>query len=227
MPSKIQLDENLCFLYTCLQKSDYNNIDFHAVGAVTNLKPPAARMRYTRLRRQIESGTLIGTHGRKVFQKSGCGGGERGFDLSRKRKRGGVGVAVEEGRDDDDDDEEEVAVEAEGEEEVITGVTGEVKGANKYASDGDESDHERESDNDETTLLAKRTLRGAAIQQQITPQRGCETHDRPVSNSPPPPPPPPLLRPAMVGRAAAAAAVAAGERDAAGSAGSESCCRGG
>ncbi|KAE9371662.1 hypothetical protein N431DRAFT_559128 [Stipitochalara longipes BDJ] len=63
MPSKIQLDENLWFLYICLQKSDLKSIDFSAVGAATSLKPPAARMRYTRLRRQIESGTLIGTHG--------------------------------------------------------------------------------------------------------------------------------------------------------------------
>ncbi|KUJ06901.1 uncharacterized protein LY89DRAFT_726300 [Mollisia scopiformis] len=63
MPSKIQLDENLWFLYICLQKSDMKSIDFTAVGAATSLKPPAARMRYTRLRRQIESGTLIGTHG--------------------------------------------------------------------------------------------------------------------------------------------------------------------
>ncbi|KAG9245805.1 hypothetical protein BJ878DRAFT_398739, partial [Calycina marina] len=56
MPSKIQLDENLWFLYICLTKSDLKTIDFLAVGAATNLKPPAARMRYTRLRRQIESG---------------------------------------------------------------------------------------------------------------------------------------------------------------------------
>ncbi|RDL30356.1 uncharacterized protein BP5553_10234 [Venustampulla echinocandica] len=63
MPSKIQLDENLYFLYTCLQKSDMKFIDFHAVGAATSLKAPAARMRYTRLRRQIESGTVAGAHG--------------------------------------------------------------------------------------------------------------------------------------------------------------------
>jgi len=63
MPSKIQLDENLWFLFICLQNSDYKAIDFNAVGEVANLKPPAARMRYTRLRRQIEGGTLIGTHG--------------------------------------------------------------------------------------------------------------------------------------------------------------------
>lgn len=101
MPSKIQLDENLWFLYICLQKSDLKSvcilyklftsprlicprIDFAAVGASTNLKPPAARMRYTRLRRQIESGTLIGTHGTpfpsaKVVEKNA--------EAGRKRKR--------------------------------------------------------------------------------------------------------------------------------------------
>ncbi|KAJ5042483.1 uncharacterized protein L3040_005027 [Drepanopeziza brunnea f. sp. 'multigermtubi'] len=61
MPSKIQLDENLWFLYICLQKSDLKAIDFNAVGLATSLKPPAARMRYTRLKRQIESGLLL-TH---------------------------------------------------------------------------------------------------------------------------------------------------------------------
>ncbi|KFX92360.1 hypothetical protein O988_07306 [Pseudogymnoascus sp. VKM F-3808] len=132
MPSKIQLDENLWFLYICLQKSDYKNIDFNAVGAVTHLKAPAARMRYTRLRRQIESGTLIGTHG-TPFQK---GGGEgRG-----KRKRGATGGG-------ELDDEE--------------GVMGrEVKAENKSSVDGDDGDavEERVSSDDETPL-AKRTTR--------------------------------------------------------------------
>ncbi|CZT46655.1 uncharacterized protein RSE6_07115 [Rhynchosporium secalis] len=63
MPSKIQLDENLWFLYICLQKSDLKAIDFNAVGLATSLKPPAARMRYTRLKKQIESGALKTTHG--------------------------------------------------------------------------------------------------------------------------------------------------------------------
>ncbi|PVH80402.1 hypothetical protein DL98DRAFT_571923 [Cadophora sp. DSE1049] len=63
MPSKIQLDENLWFLYICLQKSDLKAIDFNAVGLATGLKSPAARMRYTRLRRQIESGSLNTGHG--------------------------------------------------------------------------------------------------------------------------------------------------------------------
>lgn len=82
MPSKIQLDENLWFLYVCLQNSDYKSIDFNGVGDVTNLKAPAARMRYTRLRRAIESGTLIGTHG-TPFQ----GGADKIAEGRKKRKK--------------------------------------------------------------------------------------------------------------------------------------------
>ncbi|EPE34961.1 hypothetical protein GLAREA_10656 [Glarea lozoyensis ATCC 20868] len=63
MPSKIQLDENLWFLYTCLQNSDMKLIDFQAVAEAANIKSPAARMRYTRLKRQLEDGTLLGTRG--------------------------------------------------------------------------------------------------------------------------------------------------------------------
>ena len=85
MPSKIQMDENLWFLYVCLQNSDFKSvsvssrflngtstetclqqIDFHAVSDITNLKPPAARMRYIRLRRAIENGSLTGAHGSPI-----------------------------------------------------------------------------------------------------------------------------------------------------------------
>ncbi len=99
MPSKIQLDENLWFLYICLQKSDYKavgpwnsiclsmadpygKIDFNAVGDATKLKPPAARMRYTRLRRAIEGGTLIGTHGMPFPS-----GPEKVVEVRKKRRR--------------------------------------------------------------------------------------------------------------------------------------------
>jgi hypothetical protein len=40
-----------------------SQIDFNAVGSVANLKPPAARMRFTRLKKQIESSSLAGTQG--------------------------------------------------------------------------------------------------------------------------------------------------------------------
>jgi len=71
------------------------SIDFNAVGEVTSLKPPAARMRYTRLRRQIESGTLIGTHGTPFIVT----------DSSKKRKKSLTQTAegAEEGGDDEED----------------------------------------------------------------------------------------------------------------------------
>ncbi|OBT42586.1 hypothetical protein VE00_07108 [Pseudogymnoascus sp. WSF 3629] len=155
MPSKIQLDENLWFLYICLQKSDYKNIDFNAVGEVTNLKAPAARMRYTRLRRQIESGTLIGTHG-TPFQRAG----EKGGEGNGKRKRGEVG-----GGDGDDDEEEEeeggVGEKVTGEE--VKGKDGEVvKMENKSPGDENDSDTLNEEDEEEAPL-ANRTARQRAV----------------------------------------------------------------
>ncbi|OBT71195.1 hypothetical protein VF21_09800 [Pseudogymnoascus sp. 05NY08] len=154
MPSKIQLDENLWFLYICLQKSDYKNIDFNAVGEVTNLKAPAARMRYTRLRRQIESGTLIGTHG-TPFQRVG---GEKGGEGGGKRKRGEVGGGGE------GDDEEEEGEEGMG--EVVVGKEGGevVKMEDKSSSDKYDSDTlpERDSEDEEEAPLANRTARQGA-----------------------------------------------------------------
>lgn len=82
MPSRIELAENLWLLYICLQNSDYKAIDFNAVGEITNLKPPAARMRFTRLRRAIEDGTLIDTHG-KHFQ----GSADKIAEAQKKRKK--------------------------------------------------------------------------------------------------------------------------------------------
>src|SRR5690349_9199554 len=38
-------------------------IDFNAVGAAANLNPPAARMRFTRLKKAIESGSITNTAG--------------------------------------------------------------------------------------------------------------------------------------------------------------------
>ncbi len=67
----------------CLLMADpYGKIDFNAVGDATKLKPPAARMRYTRLRRAIEGGTLIGTHG-MPFQS----GTEKVVEVRKKRRR--------------------------------------------------------------------------------------------------------------------------------------------
>ncbi|KAF7945821.1 uncharacterized protein EAE97_004859 [Botrytis byssoidea] len=84
MPSKIQLDENLVFLYICLQKSDMKTIDFAAVGQTTNLKSPAARMRYTRLKRQIEKG-VIGANA-NINLRSGGDERERNGEEKERRK---------------------------------------------------------------------------------------------------------------------------------------------
>lgn len=62
-------------------------IDFNAVGEATKLKAPAARMRYTRLRRAIESGTLIGTHG-TPFQ----GGADK---IAESQKKGKMSTPLE------------------------------------------------------------------------------------------------------------------------------------
>jgi len=74
-------------------------IDFNAVGEITKLKAPAARMRFTRLRRAIEDGTLIDTHG-KQFQ----GSADKVADTQKKRKK----PSAEE-MDCDGDDEEALA----------------------------------------------------------------------------------------------------------------------
>lgn len=52
------------------------------MGEVTKLKAPAARMRFTRLRRAIEDGTLIDTHG-KHFQ----GSADKFANTRKKRKK--------------------------------------------------------------------------------------------------------------------------------------------
>jgi hypothetical protein len=57
-------------------------------------------MRYTRLRRQIESGTLIGTHGTPF-----TGSAEKIFEASTKRKRGGGGVVKNQNTSDTEDEE--------------------------------------------------------------------------------------------------------------------------
>ncbi|KAL1969693.1 hypothetical protein VTN77DRAFT_8246 [Rasamsonia byssochlamydoides] len=61
MPSKVQPDVNLWFLYVCLQKSDYKTIDFHAVSKATNSSPSAVRRRFARLKKQIEKNSSSDT----------------------------------------------------------------------------------------------------------------------------------------------------------------------
>lgn len=74
MPPKLEPDETMKFLYSCFKGSDFSNvgvinssrliqshqtntdsqIDWNVVGAANNLKPNAARMRFTRLRNAID-----------------------------------------------------------------------------------------------------------------------------------------------------------------------------
>lgn len=101
------------------------------MGEVTNLKAPAARMRYTRLRRQIENGTLIGTHG-TPFQRSP----EKTYDPFKKRKR-----HVE------DMDDEETLMRKDAEK---------IKPENKYLSDEYKTNTLYERSEDEAPLAKRR-----------------------------------------------------------------------
>ncbi|KAI9373662.1 hypothetical protein BJX61DRAFT_541520 [Aspergillus egyptiacus] len=60
MPANTLPDPSVMFLYLCMINSDYTKINFEAVGAATGLKVPAARMRWTRLKKNIESGMVDG-----------------------------------------------------------------------------------------------------------------------------------------------------------------------
>ncbi|BCS20018.1 uncharacterized protein APUU_20450A [Aspergillus puulaauensis] len=60
MPAASLPDAGLMFLYLCLVNSDMTKINYEAVGAAAGLKVPAARMRYSRLKKQIESGLVDG-----------------------------------------------------------------------------------------------------------------------------------------------------------------------
>ncbi|KAI9886278.1 MAG: hypothetical protein M1823_001950 [Watsoniomyces obsoletus] len=73
MPSKIQQDENLRFLWICHQQSDFKTIDFQAVSKMTNIKAPAARMRYTRLKKAIEAGSAFSSSSSQFQSGSNLG----------------------------------------------------------------------------------------------------------------------------------------------------------
>ncbi|EER45773.1 conserved hypothetical protein [Histoplasma capsulatum H143] len=96
MPSKTQTDVNLWFLYTCLQKSDYKTIDFKAVGEATSLNPPAARMRFSRLKKAIEAGATNSiTSPERVNQCIGVVGKSKQRCKSSQAKSKGVMVKME------------------------------------------------------------------------------------------------------------------------------------
>ncbi|KAL3467869.1 hypothetical protein BJX64DRAFT_283333 [Aspergillus heterothallicus] len=60
MPANSLPDPSMMFLYLCMIHSDLTKIDFNAVGDAVGLKHTAARMRYTRLKKAIESGIVDG-----------------------------------------------------------------------------------------------------------------------------------------------------------------------
>ncbi|KAL2838301.1 hypothetical protein BJY01DRAFT_220119 [Aspergillus pseudoustus] len=60
MPANSLPDPSVMFLYLCMTHSDLTKIDFNAVGDAVGLKHTAARMRYSRLKKQIESGIVDG-----------------------------------------------------------------------------------------------------------------------------------------------------------------------
>ncbi|KAL3478621.1 hypothetical protein BJX99DRAFT_256269 [Aspergillus californicus] len=53
-------DPNTMFLYLCLTNSDYSKIDFEAIGGILGLKATAVRMRWSRLKKAIESNAVDG-----------------------------------------------------------------------------------------------------------------------------------------------------------------------
>ncbi|KAL4893474.1 hypothetical protein BDV59DRAFT_26086 [Aspergillus ambiguus] len=69
MAPKNKPDLNTMFLYVCLAKTG-ENIDFNAVAEATNLNPPAARMRYYRLKKVLDPQIVDG----KVDLTKGAGG---------------------------------------------------------------------------------------------------------------------------------------------------------
>ncbi|TGZ80851.1 hypothetical protein EX30DRAFT_371883 [Ascodesmis nigricans] len=54
MPAKASEEESVRFLLLCLKHSDIKHLDFHKVASDFGIKPPAARMRLTRLRKSID-----------------------------------------------------------------------------------------------------------------------------------------------------------------------------
>ncbi|KAA8648244.1 hypothetical protein EYZ11_006731 [Aspergillus tanneri] len=60
MAPRTKADANLLFLFVCLQHVGDGSIDFRAVAEATNLNVPAARMRYTRLKKALDTEIING-----------------------------------------------------------------------------------------------------------------------------------------------------------------------
>ncbi|PWY72227.1 hypothetical protein BO94DRAFT_589806 [Aspergillus sclerotioniger CBS 115572] len=54
-PKPTTPDPSVIFLYVCLMKSDFKSIDFKAVADATELNVGAARMRFSRLKKQLDA----------------------------------------------------------------------------------------------------------------------------------------------------------------------------
>lgn len=128
-------------------------IDFNAVGRAAALKAPAARMRYTRLRRQIESGTLIGTHGTPFASSAASEKIAKRKRSCEKENKKTVKAPEEKEKDDGDD------VDAEGEmDDEVVGGSGvmlreetETKVKKEEESDGFRSEgHFEDGESDDT-----------------------------------------------------------------------------
>ncbi|KAK5094562.1 hypothetical protein LTR70_004053 [Exophiala xenobiotica] len=59
MPQKLQVDESFAFLFMCIEASGCK-LDYKLIGEATDLNPAAARMRYTRLKKAVETGLFKG-----------------------------------------------------------------------------------------------------------------------------------------------------------------------
>lgn len=99
MPSKLDDASNLRFLHACMTHSDYTRIDFAAVAGVFKIQAPAARMRFSRLKANL-NGESYGSLGKR----------RKSQDDSPKPPRKRVAQTKdgfeEHWRGDDDDDDE-------------------------------------------------------------------------------------------------------------------------
>ncbi|KAF2720617.1 hypothetical protein K431DRAFT_90419 [Polychaeton citri CBS 116435] len=60
MPAKLDDASNLRFMYACMAYSNYTAINYDCVANLFGIKGPAARMRFTRLKEQLDPGQRVG-----------------------------------------------------------------------------------------------------------------------------------------------------------------------
>lgn len=134
---------------------------------MTKLKPPAARMRYTRLRRAIESGTLIGTHG-TPFQ---------GGAVKSPRKRTNNKIS-------DDSDDEAASVLLRTPTTTTSGPLAPESGSAKHVPDpNDTAPESSESDHVPRAKKPRRTSKPRS--EPIMSEEPLDPHAVPIKNVPP------------------------------------------